>query len=63
MRCSGGRTEEDGAFGVGDAAILIHSAVFTLGSRAVGGASAISPTPFGIRPPGPILPFGGKGKK
>lgn len=63
MRCSGGRTEEDGAFGVGDAVILIRFAAFTLGFRAVGGASVTSPTPFGIRPPGPILPFGGKGEK
>ena len=47
MRCSGGRTEEDGAFGVGDAAILIHSAAFSLGFRAAGGASVTFPTPFG----------------
>ena len=63
MRCSGGRTEEDGAFGAGDAVILIRFAAFTLGFRVVGGASVTSPTPFGIRPPGPILPFGGKGEK
>jgi len=63
VRCSGGRTEEDGAFGVGDAVILIRSAVFTLGFRAVGGASVTSPTPFGTHPPGPILPFGGEGEK
>ncbi len=43
MRCSGGRTEEDGAFGVGDAAILIRSAAFTLGFLAAGGAAVTSP--------------------
>lgn len=60
MRCSGGRTEEDGAFGVGDAVILIRSAAFSLGFLAVGGASVTSPMPFGAHPCGPTLPFGGE---